>query len=435
MFPTDAISSFHQLILTFACCFSRPTAQSFATVAWGWVSCLGRRTLTHVVSCAGQRAGKHVASYNRFFSKASWSLEEVWRVLLVQILLPILSSTGLVEIAVDDTTAQRWGRSIAYAGWFRDAARSTRTHDVVHWAHNWIVACLLIRLPFWPTRVLSLPICAVLFRREDDCKDGVVFKTRLELALEMIRKVREWIPEREIRVVADGAYASREIIRLLPERVHFVARLRRDAALNELPPAKRPKGYKGRPRLKGLRLGTLADMAKNAAFRSVFIVQYGRKRKRLVHSFVALWYHVAKGTPLRIVIVRDPQGKQRDDFFFTTDVKMSPTEVATLYAARWGIEECFREAKQLMGFESVHGWTAKTVERQAPFALLMLSLVKVAHVRLRTNQRTETLPPLHSMLLDLRLAEWRHHISCLSLSKEDMRLIEERLAAALASAA
>ena len=88
-----------------------------------------------------------------------------------------------------------------------------------------------------------------------------------------------------------------------------------------------------------------------------------------------------------------------------------------------------------MGFESVHGWSPKTVERQAPFALLMLTLVRVAHIRLRRNQRTETLPTLRSMLLDLRLAEWRHHISCLSLSKEDSRLIEKRLSVALASVA
>ncbi len=435
MFPADAVSSFRQLILSFSGCFSKPSAQSFVTIAWGWVTCLGRRTLTHVTSCAGERAQKHVASYNRFFSKAAWSMNEVWRVLLVQVLLPVLCPKGLLEIAVDDTTAQRWGRSIAFAGWFRDAAKSTRTHDVVHWAHNWVVACLLIRLPFWPTRVLSLPICAVLFRREDDCKDGLAFKTKLELALEIIRKVREWIPEREIRVVADGAFASREIIRLLPERVHFVSRLRRDAALNELPPTGRRKGRKGRPLLKGRRLDTLADITENAAFRSVFVVQYGRKRQRLVHSFVSLWYHVAKGKPLRIVIVRDPQGEQPDDFFFTTDVDMSPEDVATLYAARWGIEECFREAKQFMGFEGVHGWKAKTVERQAPFALLMLTLVKVAHVQVAKNQQADTLPPLHSMLLDLRLEDWRHQISRLSLSKQDSRIIEERLTAALATAA
>ncbi len=37
---------------------------------------------------------------------------------------------------------------------------------------------------------------------------------------------------------------------------------------------------------------------------------------------------------------RDPTGHEPDDFFFTTDLQMSPQEVVEIYAGRWSIELC-----------------------------------------------------------------------------------------------
>lgn len=435
MFCSELVSSFERVVLALGPSFSKPTAETFRSLAWGWVLCLGRRTLTRVVSCMGDRATKAVESYNRFFSKSRWDLAEVWRAALVNIVLPLLCPKGAVRIAVDDTTTQRWGRSVAFAAYFRDAARSTRTRNVMHWSNNWVVVCLLLRLPFWPTRVISLPIFASLYRREDDCGKSIAFQTRVQLALDAIKTISGWIPERKIEVVADGAYASGDIIRYLPANVHFASRMRRDATLNAVPAEARRKRSKGHPVWKGPRLGKLEEIARKSKFRSIRALQYGKKRKLLVHTFVALWWHVAKRQPLRIVIVRDPKGTAPDDYFFTTDIEMSATRLAELYAARWGIEETFRESKQFMGLESVQGWKPTTVERQAPFALLMTTLVKVAHATLPKKLRTQAAPPLHAMLLALRMADWRSRISALSLPREHARLIEERLSAVLASAA
>lgn len=435
MFASELISSFERVVLALCPCFSHPTAETFRSLVWGWVLCLGRRALTRVVACAGDRATKSVESYNRFFSKSRWNLEEVWRALLVNIVLPTLCPEGVVQIAIDDTTTQRWGRCVAFAAYFRDATRSTPTRDVMHWSNNWVVACLLLRLPFWPTRVISLPIFASLYRREDDCKGPIEFRTRIQLALNAIKTISGWIPDRRVQVVADGFFASGDVIRFLPGNAYFVSRMRRDATLNAVPAEPRPKGKKGHPVWKGARLGKLKDIARKAKFCPIRALQYGKSRKLLVHTFVALWWHVAKRQPFRIVIIRDPKGRQPDDYFFTTDLAMSPRQVAELYAARWGIEETFRESKQCMGLESVQGWKPTTVERQAPFALLMTTLVKVAYATLPKKHRAQAAPPFHAMLLALRMADWRSRISALSVTQEDARLFEERLTVALASAA
>ncbi len=61
-----------------------------------------------------------------------------------------------------------------------------------------------------------------------------------------------------------------------------------------------------------------------------------------------MWYRV-RPKPILLVISRDPQGKQKDDFFFTTDPDMPPAEVVGSYADRWSIEDTFKNAKQYLG--------------------------------------------------------------------------------------
>ena len=43
---------------------------------------------------------------------------------------------------------------------------------------------------------------------------------------------------------------------------------------------------------------------------------------------------------VRLVIVRDPDGREPDDYFFTTDLHATGDQVASRYAARWAIEQC-----------------------------------------------------------------------------------------------
>ena len=81
------------------------------------------------------------------------------------------------------------------------------------------------------------------------------------------------LPGRHIRVVADSAYAGGEL-KKLPPRVTWTTRLRRDAALHGLPPAR--TGLRGWPRQKGDRLPCLAKLAATTAFTQVTVTRYGK---------------------------------------------------------------------------------------------------------------------------------------------------------------
>ena len=92
--------------------------------------------------------------------------------------------------------------------------------------------------------------------------------------------------------------------------------------------------------------------------------------QRKVKSIVCLWWHVCREKPIRLVIVRDPAGRQKDDYFFCTDATCSEQEIVQRATDRWGVEEAIREAKQCLGFENTRGWCSRTVNRQAPLAMV-----------------------------------------------------------------
>ena len=436
MGATKYVSAFEAMLLSLAACFTAPTRETFLAVATGWVLCLGRPAVTRIVRSAGSRARKHLATYHRFFRAARWSVDDLFLTFVTRILVPLVAPAGKIVLAGDDTTCTKFGRRVAFAGHFRDAVLSTSARTVVRWAHAWVIVTMQVRLPFWPLRTVSFPVMARLYRKEADCDALHPFRARGELLVEMVRKLAPRLPGREFELVADGAYPSRELVKTLPRNVKLVSRIRSDAALYALPPRRR-KGQRGRPREKGDRLPRLGEIATRARrWERRVIVMYGRKRVRMLHSFTALWWGVAKARRIKVVIVRDPSGTQKDDFLFTTDLSMKPARVAEIYAMRWGIEEVIREAKQSFGFAEVQGWSEGAVERQAPFALLTLSLVKAWYVgHAASRERPEAMPSAARMLTRLRAAYWGKRISALSLPRREKRQFAEAIESALQAAA
>jgi hypothetical protein len=124
------------------------------------------------------------------------------------------------------------------------------------------------------------------------------------------------------------------------------------------------------------RLPALAAAATTAkAWTRVTHDQRGTPITRLVCSRTLLWYRVASDTPLLLVIVRDPDGAQPDDYFITTDTSAQPAAVAAHYAGRWTIEVVFRDAKQHLGVEDPQSWKRDGPERAAALGLWLHAAV------------------------------------------------------------
>lgn len=432
---SEIIPVFESMLQVMTGAFNSPTGENFTVLMRGLVLCLGRPTVRNLLRATDGEVKKHETAYHRFYSRAVWSVDQLCELLIKWVVIPRLAPEGTLRVCGDDTTAGKTGRRVAFASRFRDAVASTGSKSVTHWSHNWVLLCLIVPHPWAKERRLHVPLLARLYRTERQCKNGEKFRTRHELLVEMVNLLRNWLGGRLIELSADGAYASSQVIDGLEQNIVFTSRLRSDATLYRLPPRRRA-GERGRPRLKGGKLRKLAAIAKTAKFARVKAHLYGAQREVLVHSFIALWYHVSK-QPVRVVIVRDPAGKQKDDYFFTTEVDREPVEVVEEYAGRWGIEEAIRELKQSLGFAQVQSWTPKAVLRQAPQVLIAHALVQTAYYSSeQTDQITGSPTPSFARILTrLRTEMWKRRINAISGPEHDLHKIMEALENALLTAA
>jgi hypothetical protein len=395
-------------------CLSAPSFSIFETLLVGWVTAPGRRTITAMI-CAADPEGKRAHdAYHRFVRAARWSTNALWKVLVIN-LVGVLAPDGTLVLDCDDTLYKKSGRKVEGAGSFRDAVRSTRNKVVYATGLNLVVVTLRIHPP-WGGQPIGVPVGVRLHR-----KGG---PTTLDLAEEIITEIASWLPERSFSLCADGAYAS--LARRGLPRTTLTSRMRRDAALYEAAPPR--SGKPGRPRKKGKRLDNPEEMAtklKDDKFASVRVDFRGTMRDLLVWSRPVLWYTTDPDHLVLLVIVRDPEGVMRDDFFFTTDLDASPGDVASLYAGRWSIECVNREVKQCLHAEDPQSWKGKGPERAASLSLWLYAAIWTWYIPnfgttvtwiMRPWYQKKTTPSFLDALAQLRRCLWSERISAMSSS-------------------
>ena len=172
-------------------------------------------------------------------------------------------------------------------------------------------------------------------------------------------------------MVADAAYAGKEF-RKLPATVTWTTRLRKDAALHELPPPR--TGCRGRPRVKGARLPALAALAKTATFTPVTVTRYRKTAAVHAAAVTCLWHSVSGSRPVQVILVRDRSRTGYDIALVTTDLDATPAAVIERYAARWSIEVAFEDARQVFGTGQARNRTARAVRATVPFTLTCQTL-------------------------------------------------------------
>ena len=459
MDAASCVSAWNALVQQLVLAFTEPTARTWQQIALGWVLHRGPATVTGIFRTLGALADRHWTVYHRFFYRAAWSLETLSAYLMAHVIGPMILESGIIDAAtdqpvadlnIDDTTAGRYGKHVAHAGWFKDASATgpATKGTVIHWAHNWIVGAITLRLPRWPQMRWVLPAVFAMYRKPTDCDKTHPFATRQVLAAQLVRQVAQALPDVRIRVAADGQYATRDMVSRLPADVSLVSRIRRDAAIYDLPPTRRPKGKRGRKPAKGKRLRPPAQIAarRKKGWKTITVQRQGRAVQRQVLGVTCLWYHVCRATPIRLVVVRDPAGKQSDDFFFCTDSTVPDQQIVQRYFDRWGVEESILQAKQQLGFESTRGWCSRTVRHQAPLAMVLLTLVKAWYARCAAEEPSlgpqatpwnpgKTRPSFLDMLAALRGVLWRHRISSNSRLTTQVQDILQTVSYALSAAA
>lgn len=118
--------------------------------------------------------------------------------------------------------------------------------------------------------------------------------------------------------------------------------------------------------------------------------------------------------PLRIVAREALEGGQGREAFCSTCHEATVEQVIRWYAMRCSVEVTFRDSKQCLGFEEPQGWSQKAVERTAPLAMLLHTLVVLWQPPTRRWYPGKAEPSFSDMLSTLRRASVRQHVLALA---------------------
>ncbi len=376
-------SAAQEFCMSFSVAFSEPTFHRMVCLCIGAILARGRRTVTSMIWSMRSVIQGHFSTYHRLFSRASWSLWPLGKILAGLVINSIDADEPIV-VAIDDTTAQHRGKRVYGKGCHHDAVRSAHKHIVFKWGHRWIVAAITIKFPFI-RRHWALPVLVALYRPEElNHREGRRHKTSANLARQLMAVLIHWFPRRSFVFLGDGGYASHDLARFCSRRgsrVALVSRFHRDANLFAAPPRK--TGKAGRPRIKGKRLPKPNEIVARSRLRRARVYWYGGSRRRVgLVTGTGYWYKSGRGLVLvRWVYVKDLQGTHRDEYFYSTDVRPIPEEIVSLFTRRWSLETTFQEVRAHLGFETTRQWVAKSVLRTAPLILGLFSVVCLMYAK------------------------------------------------------
>lgn len=258
--------------------------------------------------------------------------------ILLQLLVRTFAPAGPLVFALDNTIEQRWGKKIQARGIYRHPVRSSHGHFVKASGLRWLSLMLLAPIA-WAGRVWALPVLTTLCPSRGYAEQrGRRHKELLDRARQMVLQLARWLPGWELVVVGDNADAALAWLDAVRRHVTAITHLRLDASLYEPAPPRTP-GTRGRPRKKGARLPTLAQVLKDprTGWQREKVTQwYGRKERELELDLAA---------------------------FQAPDLEVSAVEILTYFVRRWQVELTFEEVRAHLGVETQRQWSDLAIAR------------------------------------------------------------------------
>jgi DDE superfamily endonuclease len=309
----------------------------------------GRRTVTTWLRAAG--VSDDYQDYYYFLAALGCKTKSVATQLLL-LLLRVLPLPDRLLAVIDDTPTKRYGPKVEGAGIHRNPTPGPADQKYLY-GHIWVTLSLAARHPRFGA--LALPLRAMLYVRRKTMATipkwrGWTFATKLVLAARLVEWIAPIVKQagKTLWIVVDGGYVKAPFLkRALRTGATVVGRLRKDAALRDLPP-KLPRGQRrgrGRPRIYGKnRISLVKRAAHLQRWETADCTVYGQTVTKLYKTFLATYRPV--GGVIRVVIVEEDHGWYP---FFSTDPNATAVDIVEAFADRATIEQDFHDVKEVWG--------------------------------------------------------------------------------------
>jgi hypothetical protein len=309
----------------------------------------GRRTVTTWLRAAG--VSDDFQDYYYFLAALGGKTKSVATQLLI-LLLRTLPLPDRILAVIDDTPTKRYGPKVEGADIHHNPTPGPADQKYLY-GHIWVTLSLAVRHPCFGA--LALPLRAMLYvRRKTMAKipqwRGWTFATKLVLAARLVEWIAPIVTQagKTLWIVVDGGYVKAPFLkRALRTRVTIIGRLRKDAALRDLPrkPRRGKRPGRGRPPTYGKNKISLAKRAAHCnGWETAKCLVYGKTVIKLYKTFLATYRPT--GGVIRVVIVEEDHDWYP---FFSTDPNAAAVEIIETFADRATIEQDFHDVKEVWG--------------------------------------------------------------------------------------
>ncbi|MDO8587367.1 MAG: transposase [Armatimonadota bacterium] len=337
------------------------------------LTCLGRHTITGMLTSSGQQFADWTAAY-RLFEKERIDMDKLFAPVREAVEQTLPEEMPFIAV-LDDTMARKRGRKVKGASWRRDPL-GPRFHANFVWSQRFLQTAAILPEAGLSSRARAIPIdlrhCPTPKRpgKWARAQDWTQYRLdqqamRITVAgLESIRKLRAGLDaqqggrDRQLIVAVDGGYTNAVVFRNIPERTCLIGRVRKDAKLFAAPQP--TDAGRGRPRVYGDPTLTPEQTRQDESipWRTVRACAGGKVHDFDLKIVDPVRWKSAGDKDLRLIVIRPlayrpTKGSKllyrEPAYLLCTDPKLSVETTLQAYLWRWEIEVTFREEKTILG--------------------------------------------------------------------------------------
>ena len=381
-------------------------AQRAQALSLSSLLCLGRHTVTGLLTTAGQEFHDWSADY-RLFSHTRLPIGEIFSVIRRAVLQQLPPQAPLC-VAIDDTLLRKTGIRIPGVGWRRDPLGPRFQTNFVRAQR---VLQLSADIPLGDGHRRMVPICfasaptpvkpsAKAPAEEQSayrsaCRQACLSRRASQQIVALRRAVDADAAgtPRSLYVFGDGGYTNSTVLKSLAAHTVFIGRIRNDAKLYSLPATENGSHQRGRPRHYGAAAPTPEQIRTNESipWQEISISLSGAQHAMKVKICrPLLWRSAGLKHTLQLVVIaplgyRLRKGSKllyrKPAFLICTDPQLDLRTLLQGYVRRWDIEVNFREEKTLLGVGQAQVRNTRSVEsvpalQVASYAMLLLSMAR-----------------------------------------------------------
>jgi hypothetical protein len=378
-------------------------------LAYGVINCVGRHTITGLLSSCGKLFEDWSADY-RLFQQDRMNVDHLFDVVRKE-LIDELAAHQSIYAHMDDTILKKTGKKVEGTAWRRDPL-GPPFHTNFIWGQRFIQ--LSISLPendkgastarSIPVELYHAPTVTRPKRTDgniawDQYKEKQKQAKLSQQGVERIKVLREKLDQdgakdRTLVVSVDGSYANETVLKSMPHRTTLIGRIRKDTLLNYLP---EKEGKVGRNRIYGEQLPTPEQIRQSEQHPWQKIEAYaaGKCHQFNVKVIKNIRWRKAGNQNLQLVIIRPlsyrltKQSKllyRRPAYLICTDPQMDTSQLLQAYLWRWGIEVNFREEKTVLGCGQAQVRTTNAIEKVPAFIVAIYAMIQLAALKSTANE-------------------------------------------------